>query len=183
MKIIELGGNAPFIVFDDANIEKAVAAAVASKFRNAGQTCVCADRFIIHSSVENRFLNKLCDKVSKFHVGPGIDQKTTMGPLISENAVHNLKEKVEEAIAEGSECIIGGSPIPDLGPNFFQPTILRNVQPTSKIWRTETFGPVASISTFDTEEEAIDLANDTNSGLAAYFCTQDMSRIFRVSSR
>ena len=180
---LELGGNAAFIVFDDADIEQAVKAAIASKFRNAGQTCVCADRFIVHESVEEEFTKLLGEKVASMKIGSGINPETTIGPLISSSAAENVKEKVDEAILDGAECVVGGNPIPELGPNFYQPTVLRNVKSSSKVWNTETFGPVAAIRTFHSEEEAIDMANDTRSGLASYFCTNDMSRAFRVSSR
>jgi len=180
---LELGGNAPFIVFDDADIDQAVTSAIASKYRASGQTCVCADRFLLQDGIEEEFMSKLCEQVQKIQVGPGLKSGTEMGPLISQAAAHNVKQKVDEAIAEGAECVLGGNPIHDLGPNFFQPTVLRNVSPTSRIWATETFGPVVAISTFSTEEEAVHLANDTKSGLAAYFCSQDMKRVFRVAGR
>lgn len=155
---------------------------MASKFRNAGQTCVCADRFIIHKAVEEEFVTKLTEKVKQLSVGHGMADGTTMGPVISTLPVKNLKEKVDEAIAAGAKCVIGGSPLGDIGPNFFAPTILRNVKTDSLIWATETFGPVVAIKTFETEEEALSLANDTPTGLASYFCTKDLSRIFRFSA-
>merc|ERR1712238_249788 len=180
---LELGGNAPFIVFDDADIDQAVKSAIASKFRAAGQTCVCADRFLIQDVIAEEFLFKLCREVEKIQVGPGLEPGIEMGPLISQAAVQGVKLKVDEAIFEGAECVLGGDPLHEIGPNFFQPTILRNVSPASRIWATETFGPVISISTFHTEDEAVYLANDSLSGLAAYFFSQNMERVFRVSSR
>eukprot|EP00557_Chaetoceros_sp_GSL56_P010580 CAMPEP_0176485304 /NCGR_PEP_ID=MMETSP0200_2-20121128/4969_1 /TAXON_ID=947934 /ORGANISM="Chaetoceros sp., Strain GSL56" /LENGTH=530 /DNA_ID=CAMNT_0017881941 /DNA_START=129 /DNA_END=1721 /DNA_ORIENTATION=- len=181
---LELGGNAPFIVFEDADIDQAVHAAMASKFRNAGQTCVCADRFIIHKDIEEEFVQALHQKVQKIHVGKGLDEKTIMGPLIHGSAASSIKEKVDEAVTEGAECVIGGNLLPHLGPNFFEPTILRNVDPSSsRIWHEETFGPVIAMTTFIHEDQAIELANDTSSGLASYFCTKDAARIFRVSER
>uniref|UniRef100_A0A7S2XRR2 Succinate-semialdehyde dehydrogenase, mitochondrial n=1 Tax=Attheya septentrionalis TaxID=420275 RepID=A0A7S2XRR2_9STRA len=180
---LELGGNAPFIVFEDADINQAVNAAMASKFRNAGQTCVCADRFLIHASVEEEFLLKLKEKVNQLSVNPGIDKGTTMGPLISSSAVLNVQKKVSEALDDGAECIAGGSPLEHLGPHFFEPTILRNVSLESRIWNSETFGPVAAIRTFETEEEAIQVANDSSTGLAAYFCSKDLARVFRVAGK
>ena len=159
------------------DIDLAVNAAMASKFRNAGQTCVCADRFIIHKSVKDEFVDKLADKVKKLNVGHGLNDGVTMGPVISHVAVEKLKEKVDEAIAEGAKCIAGGSPLTDVGPNYFAPTILTDVNPCSLIWCTETFGPVVAMTTFETEEEASSLANDTPTG-----CTTDLSRVFRFSA-
>lgn len=182
---LELGGNAPFIVFDDADIDLAVGGAMSSKFRNAGQTCVCADRFIVHKDVEAEFVTKLADKVTKLTVQHGMKEDggiPTMGPVISERQVHVLKEKVHDAIVAGATCITGGSPLVDIGTNYFEPTIVTNVKPSMSIWHTETFGPVVAITTFDTDEQALDLANDTRTGLASYFYTKDMSRIFRVSA-
>jgi succinate-semialdehyde dehydrogenase/glutarate-semialdehyde dehydrogenase len=179
---LELGGNAPFIVFKDADIDLAVNAAMASKFRNAGQTCVCADRFIIHKSVEEEFVEKLTDKVKQITVGHGMKEGVAMGPLISNKAVQKLKEEVDEALAENAKCVVGGSPLTDLGPHFFEPTILTNVSPKSIIWCAENFGPVVAVTTFETEDEALALANDTTSGLASYFCTQDMAQVLRFSA-
>lgn len=180
---LELGGNAPFIVFDDADIDIAVDAAVASKFRHAGQTCVCADRFLVHRSIHDEFVTKLVEKVGQLNVGPGMETSTTMGPLITSAAVQSVKIKVDEAIAEGGNCLLGGSPLPDCGPNFFQATIISGVGTSSRLWHEETFGPVAAIRMFDTEEEALELANDCSVGLASYFCSKDLSRVFRVASK
>jgi len=179
---LELGGNAAFIVFQDADIDQAVDAAMASKFRNAGQTCVCADRFIIHKSVEDEFVTKLAGKVKQISVGHGLKKGITMGPVITSDAVDNLKEKVEEAIAQGAKCVIGGSPLTNLGPNYFEPTILTNTKESDLVWCTENFGPIVAIKTFETEEEALALANNSPVGLASYFCTKDLSRSFRFSS-
>eukprot|EP00559_Dactyliosolen_fragilissimus_P008931 CAMPEP_0184862040 /NCGR_PEP_ID=MMETSP0580-20130426/6574_1 /TAXON_ID=1118495 /ORGANISM="Dactyliosolen fragilissimus" /LENGTH=539 /DNA_ID=CAMNT_0027359753 /DNA_START=177 /DNA_END=1793 /DNA_ORIENTATION=+ len=180
---LELGGNAPFIVFDDADIDQAVDAAIASKFRNAGQTCICADRFILHTSIEKEFIAKLCKQLSTFLIGSGMNDVTTMGPLITESAAIGIKKKVDEAIADGAERIYGGSHLNELGPNFFTPTVLNNVSVLSRIWREETFGPVIAIARFSREDEAIELANDTAYGLASYFCTKNLERVFRVASR
>jgi len=180
---LELGGNAAFVVFEDADIDLAVNAAMTSKFRNAGQTCVCSDRFIIQESVVEAFVAKLAEKVKELNVGHGMKDGVTMGPMISTLPVQNLKGKVDDAIAEGATCVIGGSPLPELGPNYFDPTILTNVSTKSVVWRTETFGPVVAVNTFKSEEEALSLANDTPTGLASYFCTKDMSRIFRFSGQ
>lgn len=177
---LELGGNAPFVVFDDANIDQAVEAAMSSKFRNAGQTCVCADRFLVHSSVYDAFVEKLVDKVKKIKVGPGIEAGSTMGPLITTAAMQSVKDKVEEAISEGAICKVGGK---ILHGQFYEPTVLTNVSADSKIWQSETFGPVAPILQFDSEEEALAIANDSPVGLASYFCTNDLSRAFRFANR
>lgn len=179
----ELGGNAPFVVYEDADIDQAVASAMASKFRNAGQTCVCADRFLIHSSVHDEFVEKMAERVKQLTVGPGMEESTNMGPLITAKAADAIQEKVDEAIAEGATCVVGGSPLALLGPNFLEATILTNVSTDSRIWKDETFGPVAAIRSFDSEDEALELANDSDVGLAGYFCTQDLSRVFRFSSR
>jgi succinate-semialdehyde dehydrogenase/glutarate-semialdehyde dehydrogenase len=179
---LELGGNASFIVFDDADLDVAVNAAMSSKFRNAGQTCVCSDRFLVHKSIEEEFVARLAEKVGQIKIGHGLEDGVTMGPVISNMPVKNLSKKVEAAISDGATCVVGGSPLVDLGPNFFEPTILTNVDTNSLIWCTETFGPVVAVTTFDTEDEAVTMANDSSVGLASYICTRDMSRIFRVSS-
>eukprot|EP00986_Skeletonema_menzelii_P008644 scaffold3738_cov151-Skeletonema_menzelii.AAC.15 len=179
---LELGGNASFIVFDDADLDVAVSAAMSSKFRNAGQTCVCSDRFLVHKSVEEEFVAKLVEKVGQLKIGHGLEDGVTMGPVISNVPVKNLSKKVEAAISEGATCVVGGSPLSNLGPNYFEPTILTNVDTKSLIWCTETFGPVVSVHTFDTEDEAVAMANASPVGLASYICTSDVSRIFRVST-
>ena len=180
---LELGGNAPFIVFDDADVDVAVQAAVASKFRHAGQTCVCSDRFLVHQSIHDEFVSKFVAAVEQLKVAPGMNEGATMGPLIASNAAEIVRAKVEEAIAEGGKCVTGGSALPDVGANFFQPTIITEVDTESRIWKEETFGPVAAIRSFDTEEEALEVANDCSVGLAAYFCSQDLSRVFRVANQ
>jgi succinate-semialdehyde dehydrogenase/glutarate-semialdehyde dehydrogenase len=177
---MELGGNAPFVVFDDADIDQAVNAAISAKFRNAGQTCVCADRFLVASSVHDVFVERLIKKVEFIRVGPGLEQNTNMGPLITIKAKEMVAEKVKQAIRDGAVCEIGGKPIDG---QFYQPTVLTNVSTKSEIWNTETFGPVAAIKKFDTEEEALSIANDSSVGLASYFCTNDLSRAFRFSER
>lgn len=180
---LELGGNAPFIVFEDADIDQAVASAMASKFRNAGQTCVCADRFLVHASIHDEFVEKLTKQVEELKVGPGIEPSTTMGPLIASEAVEKTRKNVENAINEGAQCVVGGSPIPELGPQFFQPTILTDVSPDSDIFKLESFAPVVAIVKFDSEEEALGIANDSDVGLSSYFCTKDLNRAFRFSQR
>lgn len=182
---LELGGNAVFVVFEDADIDQAAQAAVASKFRNAGQTCVCADRFLVHEAVHDEFVDKMNQKVQAMVVGDGMDPDTTMGPLITSQAVDAVAAKVDRAVQqEGAVCVTGGSRLPDLGPNFYAPTILTNVNvDDSDVWNLETFGPVAAIRSFATEEEALDIANASRVGLASYFCTKDLSRAFRFSKR
>ena len=178
---LELGGNAPFIVFDDADLDTAVSAAMASKFRNAGQTCVCADRFLVHSGVKDEFCDRLVQEMKKLRVGPGMKESTKMGPLISAQAAKVVEDKVEEAVADGANLITGGRLMEELGSHFYEPTLLMNVQRKSRIFSEETFGPVVAMTTFDTEEEAISIANDCSVGLASYFCTKDLSRAMRVS--
>ena len=180
---LELGGNAPFVCFEDADVDQAVDAAMASKFRNAGQTCVCADRFLVHSSVHDEFVEKLIAKVKDIKVGPGVAPNTQMGPLISKHSVQNVAQKVQHAIVEGAKCELGGKVemSEHLGPQFYPPSILTNVSRESDIWKTETFGPVAPIMRFDTEDEALEIANDSPVGLASYFCTRDLSRAFRFA--
>ena len=179
---LELGGNAPFVVFEDADIDMAVNAAMASKFRNAGQTCVCADRFLIHKSVEEEFVTKLTAKVKQtLAVGNGVKEGVNFGPVILASSVQNIHEKVEQAIADGATLVVGGSALSEHGPCFYSPTILTNVSTSSSIWNTETFGPVVAIKTFESEDEALLLANDSPTGLASYLCTKDLSRVFRVS--
>jgi len=181
---MELGGNAPFIIFHDADIDIAVTAAMKSKFRGAGQTCVCADRFLVHSSIEEKFVDKLVEAVESIVVGDGTLETTTMGPLITSDAANSVYQKVQEAIQNGAECVVGGSRIQNLGDNFFEPTVLVNVKPgRDSIWDTETFGPVAAITTFHTDEEAIRMANDCSVGLASYICSGDVGRALSVASR
>jgi succinate-semialdehyde dehydrogenase / glutarate-semialdehyde dehydrogenase len=179
---LELGGNAPLIVFDDADLDTAVSAAMASKFRNAGQTCVCADRFLVHSSIHDEFCQRLLDEIRKIQVGPGIDASTKMGPLISSQAAKTVHEKVSEAIDEGAKLVTGGRLLmEDLGSHFYEPTMLTHVSTKSRIFTEETFGPVVAVTSFDDEEEAVLIANDCSVGLASYFCTRDLSRALRVS--
>jgi succinate-semialdehyde dehydrogenase/glutarate-semialdehyde dehydrogenase len=178
---MELGGNAPFIVFDDADIDKAVENAVLSKFRNSGQTCVCTNRFFIQSGVYEAFAEKFAKAVSAMKVGNGLEAGVVQGPLIDGKAVSKAEEHVTDAVAHGAKIIAGGSRHA-LGGNFFAPTVLRDATTEMKIASEETFGPVAPLFRFETEEEAIRLANATEYGLAAYFFTRDLSRAFRVTS-
>lgn len=176
---LELGGNAPFIVFDDANLDAAVEGALASKYRNTGQTCVCANRLLVQDGVYERFATKLAEAVSQLKVGPGLAEGTNQGPLIDENAVRKVEEHIADAVSKGARILTGGKRHP-LGGTFFEPTILADVTPQMKVAREETFGPVAPLFRFHTEEEAIRMANDTEFGLAAYFYTESSSRVWRV---
>jgi succinate-semialdehyde dehydrogenase / glutarate-semialdehyde dehydrogenase len=176
---LELGGNAPFIVFDDADLDRAVAGAMASKFRNAGQTCVCANRILVQAGVYDAFAAKLAEHVARLKVGSGIESGVTQGPLINAAAVAKVEEHVADAVSQGATIVCGGKRHGTMG-NFYQPTILTGVTSAMKVAREETFGPVAPLFRFETEEEAIAMANDTPFGLAAYFFTRDLARAWRV---
>ncbi|AWX89179.1 succinate-semialdehyde dehydrogenase I [Klebsiella quasipneumoniae] len=176
---LELGGNAPFIVFDDADLDKAVEGALASKFRNAGHTCVCANRLYVQDGVYDRFAEKLQQAVEKLRIGDGLQEGVTTGPLIDEKAVAKVEEHIADAIAKGAKVVTGGKPHA-LGGNFFQPTILVNVPDSAKVAKEETFGPLAPLFRFKDEADVIAQANDTEFGLAAYFYARDLSRVFRV---
>jgi succinate-semialdehyde dehydrogenase/glutarate-semialdehyde dehydrogenase len=176
---MELGGNAPFIVFDDADLDKAVQGAMASKYRNAGQTCVCANRIYVQDGVYEKFAEKLAAEVKKLKVGPGTETGVTTGPLINKAAIEKVEEHIEDAVSKGAKVILGGKRH-KLGGSFFEPTILTGVTTDMKVAREETFGPVAPLFRFKTEEEAIKLANDTEFGLAAYFYSRDIGRVWRV---
>ena len=177
---MELGGHAPFIVFDDANIDDAVTGAMQSKFRNTGQTCVCANRVYVQEKVYDEFCKKFVDAVSKMKVGDGLDEEVTSGPLIDENSLKKVEEHVLDAVSTGANVAIGGAKHA-LGMNFYQPTILTNVTPKAKITFEETFGPVAPVYKFKDEEEVIQLANNSPYGLASYFYSRDIGRIWRVA--
>ena len=177
---MELGGNAPFIVFYDAQMDAAIAGAMASKYRNTGQTCVCANRFLVQDSVYDEFSEKLADAANKLVVGDGLKGETQQGPLIDMAAVDKVEEHIEDAVAKGARVIAGGKRH-ELGGTFFQPTVLADVDTQMKVAREETFGPVAPLFRFSTEDEAIRLANDTEFGLAAYFYSRDIGRIWRVA--
>ncbi len=176
---MELGGNAPFIIFDDADIDAAVDGVLASKYRNSGQTCVCSNRILVQSKVHDAFIEKLQQAVSTFRLGNGCDSQTTHGPMITTKAVQDVQCLVEDAVAKGAKAIVGGS-ISALGSHFFEPTILVDATENMRVFREEIFGPVAPVFKFDTEAQAIAMANDTEFGLAAYFYTRDLARIFRV---
>ena len=177
---MELGGHAPFIVFDDANINEAVIGAMQSKFRNTGQTCICANRIFVHENVYDEFLEKFTKEVSKIKVGNGLDEGVLSGPLIDEHSLNKVKDHVEDAINTGAKIAIGGD-IHKLGGNFYQPTILSNVTSKAKITFEETFGPVAPLYKFSLDEEVIKLANNTPYGLASYFYSRDIGRIWKVA--
>ena len=177
---MELGGNAPFIVFDDADLDAAVRGVIASKHRNAGQTCVCVNRVLVQESVHDAFVERLSKAVAALKVGDGFATDTTIGPLINSAAVSKVEEHIADAVAKGARVAAGGKRHA-LGHTFFQPTILTGATPNMLIFKEETFGPVAPVFGFRTEEEAIHLANDTEFGLAAYFYGRDIGRIWRVA--
>jgi succinate-semialdehyde dehydrogenase/glutarate-semialdehyde dehydrogenase len=176
---MELGGNAPFIVFEDADIDAAVTGAIMSKYRNAGQTCVCTNRILVQESVLTEFTTKFVKAVNALQLGNGLDASVNVGPMISSSAVAEVKQLVDASVAVGAKIITGGDS--DLGSNFYQATILTNVTNDMPIAANEVFGPVAPIISFSTEQEAIDIANDTEYGLAAYFYARDIGRVWRVS--
>lgn len=176
---MELGGNAPFIVFEDGNLELAVEEVIAAKFRNTGQTCVCANRILVHDSVHDEFARKLTQRVAGLRVGDGLLGQTDQGPLINERAVLKVEEHVRDAVAKGAAVATGGRRVPGAG-HFFTPTVLVNVSADAVLNHEETFGPVAPILRFSSEEEAIDMANATTSGLAAYAFTENLNRFWRV---
>lgn len=177
---LELGGNAPFIVFDDADLDRAVDGIIASKYRNAGQTCVCANRIYVHSAIYDELATRLVEKINAMKVGDGFEAGVTLGPLIDAAAVEKAQEHIDDAVANGARVIAGGKPHA-LGGTFFEPTVVRDVTQTMRFAQEETFGPVAPLFRFETEAEVIQMANDTIFGLAAYFFTRDYARIWRVS--
>jgi succinate-semialdehyde dehydrogenase/glutarate-semialdehyde dehydrogenase len=177
---MELGGNAPFIVFDDADLDAAVQGAIASKYRNAGQTCVCANRLLVQDGVYDAFAAKLADKVRELNMGNGLEEGVTIGPLIDAKAVAKVEEHVADARAKGARVIVGGVRGEQSG-NFYAPTVLADATSDMQIFAEETFGPVAPLFRFSTEADAIALANDTPFGLAAYFYGRDIGRVWRVA--
>ena len=177
---LELGGNAPFIVFDDADVDAAVEGAVIAKFRNNGQTCVCANRIYVQSGVYDQFAEKLAAKVATLQTGNGFDQGITFGPLIDEAAVAKVEEHVSDATSKGATVALGGK-AHELGGLFYQPTILTDVTSDMLVTTEETFGPVAPLFRFEKESEAVEAANDTDFGLASYFYSRDLARVWRVS--
>lgn len=176
---MELGGNAPFLIFDDADIDRAVEGAIVAKYRNSGQTCVCTNRFFVQAGIYDRFVEKFADASKKLKVGPGLEDGTQQGPLIDDKAVEKVEEFISDAQAKGGKVVTGGKRH-ELGGSFFQPTVISGATPDMKFMKEEIFGPVAPVFRFETEEEAVALANDTEFGLACYFYTGDLGRAFRV---
>ena len=177
---LELGGNAPFIVFDDADLDAAVEGAIASKFRNAGQTCVCANRLYVQAGVYDAFAEKLSKRVAGLKVGGGMEDGTEIGPMIEKAAVEKVEDHIADATAKGASVKLGGKPH-ERGGLFFEPTVLTDVTPEMKCAREETFGPVAPLFKFETEDDVVAMANDTEFGLASYFFSRDVAKIFRVA--
>ncbi|KAI1784074.1 succinic semialdehyde dehydrogenase [Ganoderma leucocontextum] len=177
---LEAGGNAPFIVFDDADIDAAIEGVIACKFRGSGQTCVCANRIYVQSSVYAEFASRLAERVAAFKVGNGLDKDTTHGPLIHERAVEKVQRHIDDAVAQGAQLLVGGKRLPGAG-SFFAPTILSDVPAGALVNKEETFGPLAALTRFETEEEVIRLANDAPVGLAGYFFSRDAGRVWRVA--
>ncbi|MFZ7236839.1 NAD-dependent succinate-semialdehyde dehydrogenase [Avibacterium gallinarum] len=177
---LELGGNAPALVFDDADLDSAVEGVFASKFRNAGQTCICTNRIYVQAGIYEAFVQKFCEKVQQIKLGEANQPDVTMGPLIRQSAVEKVQRHIDDALQKGAKLVLGGKPA-DLGGTFFQPTVLADVNQTMLVAKEETFAPLAPIFKFETEEQAIAMANDTEFGLAAYFFTQNINRIWRVS--
>ena len=177
---LELGGNAPFIVFDDADLDAAVQGAIDSKYRNAGQTCVCANRLIVQSGVYDAFAGKLVAAVKKLKVGNGLEPDVDQGPLIDRSAVEKIEDHIQDAVSHGARVLLGGKQHA-LGRTFFEPTVLADVTPKMKVAREETFGPLAPLFRFESDEDAVRLANDTEFGLASYFYSRDIGRIWRAA--
>jgi succinate-semialdehyde dehydrogenase/glutarate-semialdehyde dehydrogenase len=177
---MELGGNAPFIVFDDADLDSAVSGALISKFRNTGQTCVCSNRILVQEGIYDEFVTRLADSVKTLNVGNGMEEGINQGPLISQKALDKVKDHISDAIDRGAVIVAGGKPHQS-GGTMFEPTVISNVDASMKVASEETFGPLAPIFKFSTEQEAIDMANDTEFGLASYFYTSNVNRIWRVS--
>jgi succinate-semialdehyde dehydrogenase / glutarate-semialdehyde dehydrogenase len=175
---LELGGNAPFIVFDDADLDSAIEGALASKYRNAGQTCVCANRFYVQAGIYDAFVQKLAQRAQTIKVGNGFEPGISQGPLIDAQAIDKVERHVADAISKGAQLLTGGKKI---GDRYFQPTVLANATSDMLCAKEETFGPVAPVFKFDTEADAIALANATEFGLASYFYSRDLSRVLRVS--
>ena len=178
--ILELGGNAPLIVFDDCDMDQAIRGAMASKYRNAGQTCVCANRILVQGGVYDEFSSRFAQAVGELQVGSGLTEGVTQGPLIDMAAVEKVEEHIQDALAKGARLVVGGERH-SLGGQFFRPTVLAGATTEMKVASEETFGPVAPLFRFETEDQAIEMANNTEFGLAAYFFSRDIGRIWRVS--
>lgn len=177
----ELGGNAPLIVFDDADLETAVNGAIASKFRSSGQTCVCANRIYVQRGVVDKFVERFAEKVGSFKVGGGFDEGVTHGPVIHDKAIEKVIQHVNDAKEKGGKVVLGGEKMPNLGNNFYQPTVITDMNSTMQLASEETFGPVAGIFRFDEEADVIQMANDSEVGLAGYFFSTDVQRCFRIA--
>ena len=177
---MELGGNAPFIVFDDADLDAAVKGLLASKFRNAGQTCVCANRIFVHQKVYQTFSEKLIAAVADLKIGDGLEQGTTIGPLISSDALEKVQGLISDSVSQGAKVVAGGEAV-DKDSLFFKPTVMTGVTNQMPVASEEIFGPVVPLIAFDDEQQVIDMANDTDFGLAAYFYARDMGRVWRVA--
>ena len=177
---LELGGNAPVIIFDDANLDQAVTGIMASKFRNSGQTCVCANRIYVQANIYESLIHRLKEEVLQLKVGNGLDESTTQGPLIDERAVEKVSLHIQDAVEKGAQVIVGGSRS-ELGQTFFEPTIVIDVNQSMRVAKEETFGPLAAVFKFETENEVVEMANDTEFGLAAYVFTQNATRQWRIS--
>jgi len=177
---MELGGNAPMIIFDDADLDIAIPGALAAKYRNSGQTCICSNRLFVQDGIYDEFVERLKAEVEKFSLGNGMDDGVTHGPLITEQAVMGVESKVHDAVIQGARIVTGGERS-DQGACFFQPTIIADAKPSMRVFSEEIFGPVAPVFRFSDEAEVIELANKTEYGLAAYFYTENMNRMWRVS--
>jgi len=176
---MELGGNAPFLVFDDADIDRAVEGAMLAKYRNSGQTCVCTNRFFVQAGVYDQFVEKLAAASKKLKLGPGLEEGVQQGPLIDDKAVEKVEELIADATSKGGKVVTGGKRH-ELGGSFFEPTVISEASTGMRFMKEEIFGPVAPVFRFESEEEAVALANDTEYGLACYFYTGDLGRAFRV---
>jgi succinate-semialdehyde dehydrogenase/glutarate-semialdehyde dehydrogenase len=180
---LELGGNAPLIVFDDADVDVAIKGAMSSKFRNAGQTCVCANRIFVQEGIYEAFSKKLTEAVAAMKTGIGTEEGVVIGPLVNARAVDKVDRHVTDAVSKGATALCGGTRLPELGDGFYAPTVLGDMTPDMQLFSEETFGPVAAMFKFKTEEEVIQMANDTPYGLAGYFFTKDLRRAWRVSEQ